>query len=117
MPFHANYKGWTLLVWKEPFVWYYRVFPSDSFGSVYPISGAPSRDTALDRGLLHLVQSVWTPETGVDTPEIIKNTPSLLDEYQRWAAWQTRYVEGKAKGLDDFQARQYADRNKMEECV
>lgn len=73
--------------------------------TMYP-EGSTIKEAA-EHLLFGFSQLAWKVEDGFDPPDILKNE-KLREEFRGWARWQTRYHEGRQKGMSDEDAFRYA---------
>lgn len=117
-PVVLHYRGATAFVWREPQSgWGYHIMWPDQAKDL--LSKAiwhttyydGKRKSAVDGAKFHLVQAMWTNDDGNviddDTRDFLDH--KRVDELEHWMTWQLLVSEALKAGLDDEQARFYAD--------
>jgi hypothetical protein len=75
-------------------------------GRIYGCSHHGNIEETKRSLLTHLAQATWTTDMGTMHPDL---TGQEQREFSRWASWQLKYADGKQRGMDDTEARNYAN--------
>lgn len=113
-PVMLSHRGQAILVYRTPECgWSSAIICDDAGLRDGRLSGSSlrdSRDEAIRSASRHLAQLTWMPEDGTNPPAFLTDRDSV-SEFKNWAAFQIRYREARAMGMEDSDCHSYAGRN------
>ena len=99
------YRGHTLIVYRAPAGWLYRIIEPEQVDGTMTnayawYSGGPETlEEALKRGIEHLVQQTWQHHDGISVPHFVKDDESR-SELSAWQKFQLRFKYFREQGHD-----------------